>query len=102
MKKFLLIALMGASTCLLAADGAALYNKCKACHGQKAEKKYLNKVAALSTLSADKIEKSLEGYKAGTLNTYKMGMVMKGQAARLSKEDMKALATYITQTFGKK
>ncbi len=102
MKKFLLIALAGATTCMLAADGAALYKKCQVCHGAKAEKKYMNKVPALSTLKADYIAKALEGYKAGTNNKYKTGMIMKGQASTLSKDDMKAVAEYIVKTFGAK
>ena len=49
MKKLIIVsgaaALLAGS--LFAADGATLYNKCKACHGAKAEKMYLNKVPAL-------------------------------------------------------
>ncbi|PID47788.1 MAG: cytochrome C [Proteobacteria bacterium] len=102
MKKFLLLALMGATTCILASDGATIYKKCQVCHGQKAEKKYMNKVPALSTLKADYIVQALEGYKAGTNNKYKTGMLMKGQVAALSKDDMKNVADHIVKTFGKK
>ena len=34
-------------------------------------------------------------YKAGTLNRYKMGNVMKAQVSKLSEEDIEALAKYI-------
>jgi cytochrome c553 len=44
--------------------------------------------------SAD-ILTSLHGYKAGTLNKNGMGGVMKGNAAKLSDADMKAVADYI-------
>ncbi len=97
-----MVALLGATTCILAADGASIYKKCQACHGLKAEKKYMNKVPALSTLKADYIVNALEGYKAGKNNKYKTGMIMKAQASKLSTDDMKAVATYITTTFGKK
>ena len=38
---------------------------------------------------------ALNGYKAGTLNTYGMGAVMKGQAAKLSDADIADLAKQI-------
>lgn len=102
MKKFLLVALFGATTCMMAADGATLYKQCAACHGKKAEVKYMNKVPPLSTLTAEEMVKNMEGYKAGTNNQYKTGVLMKGQMARLSKEDMQTVAKYIVATFGKK
>ncbi len=94
MKK-LTLALLIAGTSLMATDGAALYKKCAACHGQKAEKKALGKSEIIAGWDVAKIETSLKGYKAGTLNIHGMGAVMKGQAASLSDADMTTIATYI-------
>lgn len=93
MKKVLLVALFGAS-CMMAADGAALYKPCIACHGAKAEKKALNKSQVVQGWAEDKIVASLKGYKDGTYGGAMKG-VMKPQAAKLSDDDMKAVAKYI-------
>ena len=64
MKKIAL-ALLVASVSLMAADGAAAFKKCVACHGAHAEKKALGKSAIINTMSAAEIEKALTDYKAG-------------------------------------
>ncbi|MBE0491391.1 MAG: c-type cytochrome [Sulfurospirillum sp.] len=94
MKK-MFIAVMFAGSALLAADGASLYKSCAACHGAKAEKKALNKSQIIAGWSADNIVAALQGYKAGTYGGALKG-TMKGQVARLSDDDMKVLAEYIT------
>jgi len=96
MKKFAAIALVAglASSCF-AADGAALYKKCIACHGAKAEKPALGKSEVIAGWSAAKIEESLKGYKAGTLNKHNMGALMKGQVGSYSDADIKAVSEYI-------
>ena len=94
MKKIALTLLV-ASVSLMAADGAALYKKCAACHGANAEKKALGKSEIINTWDAAKIEESLKGYKAGTLNVHGMGALMKGQVASYSDEDIKAVSAYI-------
>ncbi|MEJ2468310.1 MAG: c-type cytochrome [Campylobacterales bacterium] len=94
MKKIALTLLV-ASVSLMAADGAALYKKCAACHGASAEKKALGKSQIINTWDAAKIEESLKGYKAGTLNVHGMGALMKGQVASYSDEDIKAVSAYI-------
>jgi len=97
MKKILTCgALMALVSGAFAADGEAVFKKCAACHGQKAEKSYLNKVAVLTTLEKDVMVTSMKEYKAGERNTYGTGAVMKGQMATLSDEDMEAVAEYIT------
>ena len=95
MKKIALTLLV-ASVSLMAADGAALFKKCAACHGAKAEKKALGKSNVINTMSAADIETALKGYKAGTLNTKGMGALMKGQVASYSDADIAAVAAYIT------
>jgi cytochrome c553 len=95
MKKVLLIAALS-SVALFAADGKAIYDtQCKSCHGADGKMKALGKSAPLAGQSAAVVEKDLEGYKAGTLNKYGMGGVMKGNASKLSADDMKAVASYI-------
>ncbi|STQ86455.1 c-type cytochrome [Helicobacter muridarum] len=77
-------------------DAAAIVAKqCKACHGAKMEKSYLNKTAVVNTLSSEEIKKDLLEYKAGTLNRYGQGKIMTGQVKKLSDEDIEALAKYI-------
>ncbi len=96
MKKIAL-ALLVASVSLMAADGAAAYKaKCASCHGANAEKKALNKSEIINTWDAAKIEASLQGYKAGTLNVHGMGALMKGQVAAYDDATIKAVSEYIT------
>jgi len=91
MKKIALTLLV-ASVGLMAADGAALFKKCAACHGVHGEKKALGKSAVIQ--GTDVAEK-LAGYKAGTLNVHGMGALMKGQVASYSDADIAAVAAYI-------
>lgn len=90
-----LITLLGLTAMLSAADGAALYQKCAACHGLKGEKAALGKSEVIAGWNSAKTLEALKGYKAGTRNTKGMGALMKGQTAALSDVDMKVLADYI-------
>lgn len=97
MKKVaLVLAVAFFATGLFGADGSAIYKKCIACHGAKAEKSYLNKVPALSSVDAKERLESLKGYKAGTLNKFGMGGIMKAQTAALSEDDLKAVNDHIS------
>ncbi len=75
--------------------GKALYAKCAGCHGADGKTKALGKSAVIAGQPAEEIEKKLKEYKAGTRNVAGMGMLMKGQVASLSDEDIKVLAQYI-------
>lgn len=75
--------------------GAVVFKKCVACHGAKAEKSYLNKIPVLTTLDPNGMVENMKKYKAGELNLFKMGAVMKGQMASLSEEDMQNVVAYI-------
>ncbi|MDD2837705.1 MAG: c-type cytochrome [Sulfuricurvum sp.] len=90
-----LLAILGLSVMLSAADGGALFQKCAACHGLKAEKPALGKSEVIAGWKADKTIEALKGYKAGTRNTKGMGAIMKGQTASLSDADMKTIADYV-------
>lgn len=90
---FIVAALLGSS--LYASNGAEIYKKCNACHGQNADAKYANKVPPLIQVSKEDRLKALEGYKAGTTNKYGMGAVMKAQVMRLNAEDIAAVNDFI-------
>lgn len=94
MKKIALTLVLLASVSF-AADAAAIYTKCAACHGADGMRKAMNKSGEIAKLTSAQIKSDLEGYKAGTLNRFGLGGVMKGQAASLSDADIAALAKYI-------
>jgi cytochrome c553 len=75
--------------------GKALYAKCAGCHGADGKTKAMGKSALIAGQSAADLETKLAGYKAGTLNSAGMGMLMKGQVASMSDDDIKAVAAYI-------
>lgn len=93
MKKTLLLATL-LSASLFAADGAALFNKCAACHGAHGEKHALGKSKIINTLTPAEIETALHGYKNGTYGG-SMKALMKGQVAAFDDEQIKAVAEYI-------
>jgi len=86
-------AILGSST-LLAADGAALYNKCAGCHGATGEKVALGKSKVIANMTEEELNISMNGYIAGTYGGAMKGL-MKGQVANLSKEDIKAVSSHI-------
>jgi cytochrome c len=94
MKKLAIAMIMAGATSLMA-DGAAIYAKCVGCHGVNGEKQALNKSAVIQGQDAAKTVEQLNGYKAGTLNQYGMGGLMKGQVAAMSDEDIQAVADHI-------
>ena len=84
-----------AGSTLLMADGAATYAKCVGCHGGNGEKKALGKSAVIAGQDAAKTVEQLKGYKAGTLNVYGMGGLMKGQVASMDDAAIQAVADHI-------
>ena len=87
-------AILGSST-LFAADGAAIYNKCAGCHGTAGEKIALGKSKVIANMSEDDLNSALNGYKAGTYGGAMKGL-MKGQVAKFSADDIKAVSAHIT------
>lgn len=77
-------------------DGAKLYAKCAGCHGAKGEKKGLGKSALIGGMDKDKLVELLNGYKNNKVNLYGMGALMSNQVKNLSKEEIEALAKYIS------
>lgn len=93
MKKSIVMAMvMGVA--LSAADGAALYQKCAACHGTQGEKKALGKSKVINAMQPAEIATALKGYKEGSYGG-SMKALMKGQVAPLSDEQITAIAEYI-------
>lgn len=97
MKKFLLVSLFSVAS-LMAADGATLFNTCKACHGPTGNQIPPGSKATytINSLTKEEITQRLKGYKAGTLNQYGLGAQMKIYAGKLSDADITALANYIS------
>lgn len=79
-----------------AIDGAKLFVKCQACHGQNAEKSALNKSQIIKGWSETKVLKALHGYKNGTYGG-SMKSVMKSQIKDFDEEQLKALAKHISK-----
>ena len=94
MKKIIL-GLTLISSMMLAADGAALYSKCAGCHGSQGEKKALGKSKVINEMNKDDLVTALNGYKDGSYGGPMKGL-MKGQVAKLSPEEVEALALHIT------
>ncbi len=92
MKTLLLI--LGLTSILAAADGAALYKKCASCHGNTGEKHALNKSKIISEMSKEEIVTALKGYKDGSYGG-PMKALMKGQVASYSDEDITTIAAFI-------
>ena len=93
MKK-IAMTLIVAGACAFAAAPAA-YNACKGCHGETGEKNTMVPQSKPNTLSKADVKAALEGYKNGSVNKYGKAMMMKGQVARLTPEQIDELANYI-------
>lgn len=88
----LVLGLSLTAAALFAADGAAIYGKCAACHGKDGKNTAISGVV----LSGDaaSIEKKLNGYKDGSFGGAKKAMMV-GQVASLSADDIKAVSAHI-------
>lgn len=93
LKSLVLAGAILSSTTLLA-DGAALYKNCAGCHGINGEKDALGKSKVIANMSVEELNQSMNGYLDGTYGGPMKGL-MKGQLAKLSKDDISALSTHI-------
>ncbi len=82
------------SAFVFSADGEALYKKCSACHGKDGSKKALRVSTPLKGQKADELFKKMKGYQDGTYGGKKKA-IMKRTVAKLSDEQLKALAAFI-------
>ncbi len=80
-----------------AADGAAAYAACGACHGADGKTVALGKSAVIAGQAAADLEAKMKEYKAGTRNVNGNGALMKGQMATLDDAQIKALADHISK-----
>lgn len=94
MKKIVLatVALVGFAF----AEAPAAYTSCKACHGVKGEINVTtqSKSRVPGNLTKADVVKALNGYKDGSYGDAMKG-IMKGQVAKLTDADIKALSEYI-------
>jgi cytochrome c553 len=74
--------------------GKQLYASCAGCHGGQGEKEALGKSQLIGGQSYATTKYQLEEYRAGQLDQYGMGQLMKGQT-QLTSEEIVLLAQYI-------
>lgn len=83
-------------------DGAAIYKqRCATCHGEKATKSPETGVAALAGMDATRLALRIRAYRdqdneVGTYTVHKASQVMKQSTDDLSREQIVALAKYIS------
>ena len=95
----LLICIFSANT-LIADDiankeGAKLFERCAACHGQRGEKQALGKSLVINQMTKEQIIRSIEGYVDGTYGR-SMRDLMKGQVFRLKRDQVEKIAIYVS------
>ena len=78
---------------LLTIGASAEFNEagCTGCHGKDFEKSAMGKSKVVKDMTAADIETALTGYKDGSYGGTMKG-VMKGQANKMSEDDIKAFA----------
>ena len=96
MKKTLLLILSTVYIASASQSGAEIFKRCGVCHGDKGQKHSLNITRFIAGMDKGDVIDILHGYKEKKRNTYGLGTMMQGQAARLSDEDIEAVATYIS------
>lgn len=72
-----------------------IFEKCAICHGSNGEKKSLGVSRRIAGMKADDTIKILEQYRVGKRDIYSYGNMMRGQATKLSHENIKKVASYI-------
>lgn len=76
--------------------GEKIFQKCAICHGKEGDKHSLKVSKLIAGMNKDSIISILAEYQAGTRNTYGYGSMMRGQATKLSKEELNEVAKYIS------
>ena len=77
-----------------------LYTRCIPCHGKNGQRNALQKSRIIGGEDRETLLYELEEYKAGRLNQYGLGEIMKGQLQTYSENDLKILAYYISALSG--
>ena len=84
-------------SCLFAADGAALYEKCAGCHGKSGETAAMKgKSKVIKDMSKADFIAAMKGYKDGSYGGALKGL-MKGQVTALSDADIEAITNHIVK-----
>jgi cytochrome c553 len=95
MKKVILLLTTVFAISLMASDGAGIFVKCAGCHGDKAQKKALNRSEVIAGWPKEKLIDAIKGYKDGTYGGAMKG-VMKGRVASLNDKDIEKVSQYIS------
>ena len=75
-------------------SGESIYvENCKSWHGDDGKRQALSRSGVIAGSSS--VELQLQAYRAGTLNKFGMGSVMKGNVSRLSDAEIKAVSDYV-------
>ncbi len=96
MKKTLLIIFSAVCMASASQSGAEIFKKCGICHGDKGQKHSLNITKYIAGMDKDDLVDILQEYKAKKRNEYGLGTMMQGQAAKLSNEEIEAVATFVS------
>jgi cytochrome c553 len=100
--KNIILAVLFASSGLMAVDGAKIYKqRCAKCHGEKAIKSPKNHVPALAGRDVTKLALTIRAYRdqdtdVGSYTMHKSSQLMKDATGSLSREQIVALAKYIS------
>jgi cytochrome c len=96
MKKIVIATIFAGATMLMA-DGATTFaTKCASCHGADGKMAALGKSKPIAGMDAATVEKSIHGYKDGSLNQYGLGTSMQGIVATLDDATITEVATYVS------
>lgn len=76
-------------------DPAEMYKFCASCHGPEGKRPAMGKGVAIAGVSDVKVFNQLKQYKAGTLNLYGMGAVMKGNLRPYNDYDLAVVSRYV-------
>ena len=102
-KRSMFIVLIIFTTGLFASNtGAKLFKVCSTCHGENAQKRSLGVSKIIGGWQASKIIKELKEYRDGKKDQYGFGKLMRGQATKLSDNEIVAVAKYIESLKPKK
>jgi cytochrome c553 len=90
MKK--IIAMIAVTSIAAISLSAGVPASCFGCHGKDGSKNTMVPSSKPNTMKKADIVKALNGYKAGTLNKYKKGALMKNFAKSLTTAQIKSIA----------
>ena len=82
------------------ASSNKIYEKCMSCHGRNGEKFALGKSKVIGGDNKEAILYQLQEYKAGRLNQYGMGALMKGQVVGLTDNELELVSEYVSRLSG--